>query len=321
MVNIVWFRRDFRLHDNTALWHAAKASGEGAVQPVFVFDDEILRHPDTGGAVVSFMLGCLESLREAFAASGVSMRFLHGPPSEQLPLFANAMGARAVYFNKDYHPAAIARDDEVTLALSRAGVEVRSFKDQVIYEERELLAASTGEAYTVYTPYARAWRAKLAAERDAQAGPKLWDAPKLRPFNVEPTLIRGLKLVDLYTTADLGFDPPPALSVPRGEAAARAMLRRWCSGPIKDYAQSRNFPADEDGTSKVSAHLRHGTLSPRQCVRAAMYVRGKSTAFSDGADKWIGELIWREFYQQILFNFPSVVDQPFKAKLANLKWR
>lgn len=316
---IVWFRRDFRLHDNTALFHAARASG-GKVLPVFVFDDEILKHPDTGAAIVHFMIECLKNLRDNFAAMGVRMVFLHGRPVEQLAELARATAASAIYFNKDYSPAAIARDDEVMGRLKKLGVEVRAFKDQVIFEEREILAASTHEPFTVYSPYSRAWRAKLAAEFDPKIGPAIWDKPRFDPLDIRLKPNGALREVELYEPADLGFADGPRLEIPPGEDAARRQLRAWCAGPIRDYKTSRNFPAVDGGTSCLSPHLRHGTLSPRQCVRAAMYVAQKHNAFREGADAWIGELIWREFYQQILFNFPHVVDQPFKRQLASLPW-
>lgn len=322
MPNLVWFRRDFRLHDNTALHHAARDAADGVVVPVFVFDDAILKHPDTGGAVVKFMTDCLGVLRDNFAAAGVQMVFLHGDPAEQIPALAARVGASAVCFNKDYHPAAIQRDDAVRRALAAGGVEARAYKDQVLFEEREILAASTGEAYTVYSPYARAWRARLAEAFDPAEGPKTWDKPRLKPWQL-PTKPKGgpLRVVELYSPRDLGFaDVPPGIEIPAGEDAARKMLKAFAAGPIRHYKQQRNFPADDAGTSRLSPHLRHGTLSPRQCLRAATYVRRESPAYREGADTWIGELVWREFYQQILFNFPHVVDEPFKRKLAGLPW-
>ncbi|MCS7033531.1 MAG: deoxyribodipyrimidine photo-lyase, partial [Phycisphaerae bacterium] len=137
---IVWFRRDLRLHDNTALSHAARESPDGVVIPVFVFDDAILKHPDTGGAIVAFMLGCLRDLSDSLSRLGVRMVFLHGSPPEQLRALSQQVGATGLYFNKDYHPAAIERDDRVRRELPSVGVEVKAYKDQVIFEEREILA-------------------------------------------------------------------------------------------------------------------------------------------------------------------------------------
>ena len=321
MPNIVWFRRDFRLHDNTALYHAARDAADGVVVPAFVFDDAILRHPDTGGAIVKFMTDCLATLRDHFAAAGVTMLFLHGDPVRQIPALAEAVGASGVYFNKDYHPSAVERDDAVRAALAKRAVDARAFKDQVIFEEREILAASTGEPYTVYSPYARAWRARLV-ETCGGEGPKVWNRPKLQPWRPPPRwAVAGINVVELYGPESLGFrDAPPRIEIAAGEDAGRKMLKAFAAGPIRHYKQRRNLPADPEGTSRLSPHLRHGTLSPRQCLRAATYVMNQNPAYREGADAWIGELIWREFYQQILFNFPHVVDSAFKRKLADLPW-
>ena len=319
MPHIVWFRRDLRLHDNTALFHAARDSADGVVIPVFVFDDAILRHADTGAAIVAFMVDCLAHLRDQFAAEGVELLFLHGPPVEQLAALAKQTGASAVYFNRDYSPSALERDDEVRAQLAVHGVEVRGFKDQVIFEEREILAASTGEPYTVYTPYAKAWRARLEETTTAD-GPKTWDKPRLRSWKCASAARKPLRMVKLYSPGELGFAAPPAIEIAAGESAGRSMLRSWCAGPMRSYKAARNFPAEVEGTSRLSPHLRHGTLSPRQCLRAARFVIQRDRSFAEGAQAWIGELIWREFYQQILFNFPRVVDQPFKRQLADLPW-
>lgn len=322
MAHIVWFRRDFRLHDHTALFHAVREAPDSNVIPVFIFDDAILKHPDMGGAIVEFMLGCLQTLKENLGKQGVELLILHGTPVEQLEALVKQTGATGLYFNRDYHPAAVERDDEVTRRLTKIGVTVKSYKDQVIFEQREIIAASTGEPYTVYTPYAKTWRSRLAEEFDPGKGPATWDAPKLSPHELKVKAVGGLARTGLPTTEELGFrDVPPRIEIPSGEDAARKLLRAWCAGPVRTYKDTRDLPSDATGTSRLSPHLRHGTLSPRQCLRAAMFVAGKNPAFKTGADGWIGELIWREFYQQILFNFPHVVEQPFKRHLAGLPWR
>jgi deoxyribodipyrimidine photo-lyase len=317
----MWFRRDFRLNDNTALHHAAREAADGAVIPVFILDDAILRHPETGAAIVQFMLGCLATLRDNLAAQGVDLLVLHGRPVEQLAALVKQTGSNAVYFNKDYDPRALERDDEVRRVLGGRGVDVRAFKDQVIFEERELLAGSTGEAYTVYTPYAKAWRKRLAETIDVSKGPATWPAPKLKPWQNSLRPIDELRPVPLPSPGELGFtEGPEKMAVEPGEDVARDMLKAWCTKPIRDYPNTRNTPALPNGTSRLSPHLRHGTLSPRQCLRAATYVATRNPAFGAGVEKWVSELIWREFYQQILFNFPHVIDEPFKRKLATIPW-
>ena len=296
---IHWFRRDLRLHDNTALSAAQRDSSDGVI-PVFIFDDAVLRHPDCGGAIVQFMLGCLDDLRKSLQKMGGEIVFLHGKPIEELKKFARASRASAIYFNKDYDPAAIERDMEVEHLLPKDGIEVKPFKDLVVFEEHEILAASTGEPYTVYTPYRKAWMKKLQSEGMGE----ILDRPKLR---FAKSAKRG---ISLPTVKKLEFEPIEQMDIAAGESAAREMLADFAKHGLAKYAKTRNFPAISDGTSRLSPHLRHGTISIREAVAAAR-----------ASDVWLGELIWREFYQQILFNFPEVATQAFREKYQRLKWR
>ena len=333
MPTIVWFRRDFRLADNTALSHAAADSADGII-PVFIFDDAILKHPDTGAPIVEFMLGCLRELDANLRKSGGRLLCLRGNPALQLLHLARQRRAGAVYYNKDYAPGAVERDVEVERVLGEAGVMVKGFKDQVIFEEQELLTASKGEPFTVYTPYRRAWE-KLLAGMGA-GWPEVLGVPKLRfpsrtgiPVDhpgkhpVRPLGQTFLSALDAVPTLDsLGFHLTQRFEITPGESAAHDRLRAFCSGPLRQYQEHRNTPALADSTSRLSPHLRHGTLSPRQCLRNAMQAKcdgGKPWAA--GADTWIGELIWRDFYQQILFNFPQVQAEPFKEKWQRVRWR
>jgi deoxyribodipyrimidine photo-lyase len=313
---ICWLRRDLRLHDNTALFHAAADSSDGVI-PVFIFDDAILRHPDCGSPIVTFMLGCLRELRDGLRKSGGDLLLLHGNPVEQLRTLAAKTAASAVYHNKDYDPAAIARDQSVARELAKDNVTVRSFKDLVIFEQTEIVTASSRQAYTVYSPYKRAWLARLAEERRAGRGPDVLAKPKLKLA----AAFKNARGIDLPSPADLGFTPFAGIEIAHGEAAGAQILAVFCAGPLVSYKKHRNFPAIE-GVSRLSPHLRHGTVSARQALRAAINARdagGKE--YAEGADAWIGELIWREFYQQMLFNFPSVVTETFKPGMNRLKWR
>lgn len=316
---IHWFRRDLRLADNTALYHAARDSADGTVVPAFIFDDAILRHPDTGAPIVAFMLDCLRELRLKLRAAGGELVLLHGVPLEELRALARKTGASAVYFNKDYAPSAVERDVEIERALPRDGIAVKAFKDQVIFEEQEILSASKGEPYTVYTPYSRAWRKQLELHWPGGRGPEPLATPKLRfpaklPTSTSSELPTARKLI--------GIELKHRIDIPAGEDAAAAMLQRFCAESLASYRTTRNIPAMPYGTSRLSPHLRHGTLSPRQCIRAALdAARDGNRTMADGADTWIGELIWREFYQQILFNFPRVEREPFKEKMARIRWR
>jgi deoxyribodipyrimidine photo-lyase len=296
---IHWFRRDLRVYDNTALFRANRDSADGII-PVFIFDDAILRHPDCGGAIVQFMLGCIDDLRKSLRKMGDDLLLLHGKPIAELKKLAKASKASAIYFNKDYDPLAIERDMEVERLLPKQDVDVKAFKDQVIFEEQEILAASTGKPYTVYTPYRKAWMAKLKEEGMAE----ILDRSKLR---FAKAAMRG---IEMPTVKGLGFEPIERMEILAGETAGRKVLADFDKHGLAKYARTRNFPAISDGTSRLSPHLRHGTISIRQAVSVAR-----------GSDVWLGELIWREFFQQILFNFSEVAAHPFKEKFQHLQWR
>ncbi len=283
--------------------------------PVFIFDDAILKHPDCGPPIVAFMLGCLAELRDVLREAGGDLIFRHGKPLAELKKLAAETGATAIYYNKDYAPGACERDTEIETELPKVGVEVHGFKDQVIYEEQEILSASKGEPYTVYTPYRNAWNKKLLADFGPE-GPQ--PLPKVK-LTFPPTLEKATN-VGLPTAEKLGHRLTHELAVTPGEKSADAMLKRFCERTIQNYHDTRNFPALPEGTSKLSPHLRHGTLSPRQCIHAAMKIKAARPTAAKGVDTWIGELVWRDFYQQILFNFPHVETNPFKAAMEPLEW-
>jgi len=290
-----WFRRDLRLRDNTALARAA-AGGERLL-PVFVLDDAILQRRDTGASRVRFLLGCLAALADTLAAAGSRLVILRGDPAEELVRVARATGAVAVHWNKDYEPHARGRDARVTEALAQAGVAAHAWKDQVLFEEREILTAA-GRPFTVFTPYARAWGARRA--------PAPASAPRLPP----PPAGR-LSETPLPDATALGFASDAALPQP-GERAALAHLRSFAAHGLAGYAEARDLPAHA-GTSGLSPYLRFGAVSIRS-VHAATAGRGR------GPRAYTTELAWRDFYQQLLFHHPNVERQAFKPAMRGLTW-
>jgi len=310
---IHWFRRDLRLHDNTALFNACRDAADG-ILPVFIFDDAILKHPDCGGPLVQFMLGCLENLRSQLGKAHGDLLLLHDNPADALAKLARKTKASAVYTNADYDPAAIARDDAVAARLKSIGVNLRLFKDQVIFQHRQIVSASSGAPYTVYTPYKNAWLARFH-EEFGELGPEPLDRPTLK---FAPMPASG----DLPTMQALGFEPIGGMEIPAGPTYAKRMLDHFCTGPLAKYHETRNIPAFEDGTSRLSPHLRMGTVSPRTVLRAALSAKkAGGTTWTRGTDTWIGQIIWREFYQQILFNFPHVATSAFRRPMDHLPWR
>ena len=253
-------------------------------------------------ACASCSTACSRSTNRCARGSRLILR--RGDPAAILAQLAHETGASAVFFNKDYTPAARARDAHITRTLRSAGVRVEAFKDQVIFEEREILTGA-GSPYTVFTPYKRAWLAR----------------PRPLPLADSNMVLRtpAVKSLTLPTLAELGIAASNQ-RIPRGgERAAHEMLREWIdSRRVNAYADKRDFPAIE-GTSRLSPHLRFGTISPRTCVTAAEHA---ATQFNqkDGFETWISELIWREFYQQVLANFPYAARGAFKKQYDALRW-
>lgn len=318
---IHWFRRDLRLADNTALAAAAGAGG-GGVLPLFILDDAILRGRWASANRAAFLLACLRELDHELRALGSRLIVRRGEPLAVLLDLAREVGARGVFWNRDYTPYAIRRDTAVKQALRDRGLDARSHKDAVIFEMDEV-RSQTGTPYTVYTPYARAWRRRLADE-----GFRLSPTPQLAPLSPD---IPSLPIPDLD---DLGLRT--TITLPgAGAATARRQLRGFVETELAGYAEQRNLPALA-GTSRLSPHLRLGTLSARQCLAAlAGYADHRQAegraegepfgpadlaALPPGPDTWLGELIWRDFYVQILYHHPRVLRGAFRREYDGLAW-
>jgi deoxyribodipyrimidine photo-lyase len=298
---LVWFRRDLRSNDHAALHHAL---GEhDRVHCAFVFDRGILDPLPRRDRRVEFILRAVEELAASLRELGGDLIVRHGDPAAAIPRLAAELGAAAVYANRDYEPAAIARDAEVARRLASADSCLLDFKDQVIFERDEVLTQG-GTPFSVFTPYKNAWLRRLTPG-------------DLQPLAVEPLAARlapprpGDRLPSL---AELGFEATDlaALRLPTGMSGAQAMFRDF-AGRIDDYAAKRDYPALK-GCSYLSAHLRFGTLSIRQL---AAYAHAQP---SRGAATWLSELIWRDFYHAILWHHPRVARQCFKPEFDALRW-
>lgn len=288
---ICWVRRDLRLEDHRAL--AAATAGASQVAVAFVFDTEILGQlQDRDDRRLTFIYRSLKELDERLQSHGSRLIVLHGNPVEEIPRLAASLDAEAVYTARDYDPYAIDRDARVQAALEGEGRAFESVKDIVIFEAGEVLSQS-GTPFRVYTPYARAWRDRFKASRDA-AAEAVCDLGSLWP-NV-PGRFPSLEEIGFVETK-LWLEP--------GEAAARNRLAKF---NLAEYEEARDFPA-QDATSGLSAHLRFGTISIRACVREAV---------RRGAEKWLAELIWREFYQDILAHHPYVAQEPFQPQYRSM---
>lgn len=299
---LVWLRRDLRLTDQAAL--SAALAQARRVACVFVFDPALLEPLPRQDRRVEFILASLAEFDSRLRQAGGGLWTLHEPPETAIPLLARELRADAVFANEDYEPAAIARDLSVQQTLVADGRRWLGFKDQVIYSRSELLTGA-GRPYSVFTPYKRSWLAKLderaLAAHPVAVGSGQWLAPT-RPL---PSL------------GELGFAPSNLNELPiaPGEAGASAALADFLPR-LPAYAQARDYPSLR-GPSYLSVHLRFGTISVRQLVRA---VWPAAQAGEAGAASWLSELIWRDFYQQLLWHHPHLVDHAFRPEFDKLEW-
>lgn len=300
MRGIVWFRRDLRLADHPALTAACEACTE--VIPLFVFDEPLLQSQVFGPACVSFMLGCLEDLAESLAARGLPLQWRRGEAVDEVVNAAREWKADVVYWNRDYEPSAIAQDREVRRRLAEMGVRVETFKDHVVFEAEEVRSA-TGEPLQRYSAYrARWWARWQSAKPPVLPVPARLSKKQLAPLPTPHPFPTAQELGSMLVTP--WIEP--------GERHARARLARFVAGPIHRYTDGRNLPAI-DGSSKLSPHFRFGTLSPRTAIHAALGALSTGGRVSrPDVFAWIDELIWREFFQQVLAAFPRVVGGPFR---------
>jgi deoxyribodipyrimidine photo-lyase len=299
---LVWFRRDLRATDNAALFHALKNCQK--VHCVFVFDTNILAHLPPKDRRVAFIQ---ESLVELDAALTHGLIVLHSSSLKAIPQLAHSLEAQAVFANHDDEPQALSRDAQVRGALANAGIAFHTYKDHVVFERQEVLTLA-GKPYTVFTPYKNAWLKKLQAE-------------DLAPYPVTDHMAALAPRPAAYcqpvpTLPDLDFEPVnlSALHYRSGASGAQALLQDFLHR-IDRYEETRNFPSVK-GPSYLSVHLRFGTVSVRQLATEAW----RRSATSEGARVWLAELIWRDFYAQILANFPHVAQRSFKPEYDAIKW-
>jgi deoxyribodipyrimidine photo-lyase len=279
---LFWFRRDLRLRDNAALFHALTESKN--VVGLFIFDTTILdRLENRADRRVEFIHQSLRLLKTELETLGSSLLVLHGNP---VNIF-NQHIPSAVYANHDYEPYATARDARVLELLNKKGIRFKTFKDQVIFEKSEVVK-DNGKPYTVFTPYSKKWKSKL-------------NASHTKSFATE-NYFKGFKKIEpvpFPSLDDLGFRETGAVFPERDISQAT----------VARYDKQRDYPAIH-GTTRLSVHLRFGTASIRQLVQIALTKN----------ETWLNELIWREFYQMILWHFPNV-EKAFKPAYDRIEWR
>ncbi len=311
---LVWFRRDLRAADHAALHHALTTCRQ--VHCVFVFDTAILDRLARRDRRVEFIRDSVAeldaTLRRLAGREHAGLIVLHGPAADQVPWLAQSLGVQAVFANHDYEPQALARDAAVRGALANAGIALHTYKDQVVFEGRELLTQA-GTPYAVFTPYKNAWLAKaddffLGSYAVARHAAQLAERP-------------GHYARQVPELADLGFESTNLheLKIPTGESGGQALFEDFLQR-IDRYDLQRDFPAHK-GPSYLSVHLRFGTVSVRELARAAWQ---RAAGGSTGAATWLGELVWRDFYFQVLANFRVSDEQgashSFKREYDAIKW-
>ena len=287
-VNIIWFRRDLRLEDNTALYHALRS--EVPVLPIFIFDKNILdKLEDKSDRRVAFIHCVLNEMQQKLLKVGSSLEVYYGTPLEIFKLLLDKYRVEKVFTNHDYEPYAIEREKAIGQFLENNQTQLVTYKDQVVFEKNEVIKED-GSPYTIFTPYSRKWKATLLEEHL-----QCFDTQKY--FN------------NFFQQAD--FAIPSLQSMGFNELEKSFPSKSLDEELVKKYADQRNFPAIE-GTSKLGIHLRFGTISIRELARKS---RGLSETF-------LNELIWRDFYHMILFHFPQVGQyKAFRQVYDTIEWR
>lgn len=283
-----WFRRDLRLEDNAGLYKALTRSK--GVQPLFVFDENILEKlSNPKDARVTFIHQRLQKLQTQLREAGSELWVFFGRPKNVWKDLISQHQPESIYLNRDYEPYGLRRDEEIFEHAKTQNVEVIGTKDHVIFEKGEVVKGD-GNPYTVFSPYAKKWRSTLTTE-DIQHFPSEESLDSLRPSTTN---------FNIPTLESMGFEENALTSV---EATLPKDI-------VSTYGQTRNFPANERGTTRMGVHLRFGTVSTRKLVREGREL----------SDTYENELIWRDFYQMILYHFPQSVDQAIKPAYDQIEW-
>ncbi len=309
-LGLMWFRRDLRVDDHAALFEALRRCKQ--VYCVFVFDSDILDLLPKADRRVEFIRECLvdldESLRAMSGRAEAGLIVCHGVASRVVPALAQELHVEAVFAVHDYESGAIARDAAVRGALSDAGISFHTFKDQVVFERREILTKA-GTPYGVFTPYKNAWLVR-ANEGDLPTYDTVQHAKALaaRPAKYQKAV------PDL---SELGFLPTnlKQLKIPAGSNGARQLFSDFFER-MDHYHETRDYPSVK-GPSYLGVHLRFGTVSIRKLAATAL---ARNLMGSKGASVWLSELIWRDFYFSILANFPHVATGSFKPEYDRIVW-
>ncbi|WP_028375961.1 cryptochrome/photolyase family protein [Leeuwenhoekiella sp. MAR_2009_132] len=288
-VSIFWFRRDLRLDDNVGFLEALK--GDNPVLPIFIFDKKILDKLPEDDARVTFIFDTLQTMRNEMQEKyDSSLALFYGKPEDVWKQILNDYEVKEVFTNRDYEPYAKERDEKLTALFKEKNIEFKTFKDQVIFEKDDVVKGD-GDPYIVYTPYKNKWLETFNEDTDLKIHYTSQYLSNLVKNSRLPNLILG----------DMGFRNA-SIKVPDYDVTPTL---------IDNYEDTRNFPA-QDGTSRLGPHLRFGTVSVRKMVKKAR---------AENNQVFLSELVWREFFMQILYHYPETVDNAFKKKYDRIEWR
>ena len=280
-IAIFWFRRDLRLEDNSALLAALKSGYQ--VLPIFIFDQNILSDLPWQDARLGFIYDLLRDINTSLHEFESGVKCLYGSPLDVWKFLIRTFDVSSVFINKDYEPYARKRDQEITTLLSENGIPLYTFKDQVVFEENEILKAD-GNPYTIFTPYKNKW---------------------LSLFNSEIFSSETPNFKALYKQTQT---LPPLSSM--NFKVATIKVKPYDLSSLNEYSESRDFPST-DNTSYLSPHLRFGSVSVRKII----------STLNESDNIFLSELIWREFFMQIIYHFPKVITENFKVKYDSIIWR
>ena len=300
-INIFWFRRDLRLQDNAGLYHALKS--DNPVLPIFIFDKKILDYlEDSDDARVTFLHDTLTELKAELEALGSTLLVFYGNPIDVFKKITAEYSIQKVFTNHDYEPYPLQRDKEIKYFLNTQNIGFQTFKDHVIFEYNEV-TKDDGKPYTVFTPYSRKWKAKLDSHLIDYNGQKI--SFYLEPYSTEKyfqNFCKNITPLSIPTLESMKFKRS-STSIP-SKTVARSV--------VMNYDKTRNFPALAQSTSRLGIHYRFGTISIREKALSAMSLN----------ETYLNELIWRDFYSQILQHFPHISEgKAFRHQYDDIAWR
>ncbi len=300
-INIFWFRRDLRLQDNAGLYHALKS--DHPVLPIFIFDKKILDYlEDSDDARVTFLHDTLTELKAELEALGSTLLVFYGNPIEVFKKITAEYSIQKVFTNHDYEPYPLQRDKEVKEFLNAQNIDFQTFKDHIIFEYNEV-TKDDGKPYTVFTPYSRKWKAKLDSRLSDYKGQKI--SFYLEPYPTE-------KYFDNFYSNINSLSIPTLESMNFKRSSIQMPSKTVARSVVMNYDKTRNFPALAHSTTRLGIHYRFGTIS----------IRAKALAALSLNETYLNELIWRDFYSQILQHFPHIAEgKAFRPEYDRIAWR